>query len=137
MAIRIAREDSFLRKGLSKIPNDENTERKKKSLSQTSKRCPGFTCAMPAMIQQQKLKQLFDTTKSEQAFEKQLTELMAMQNADGGLSWFKGGKTDDFISGYVLAGLGKMQQDKLLDPNFIKSEDGYPEFLSRLITLCR
>jgi hypothetical protein len=86
-----------------------------------------------SMIHQQKLIQLFDTARSKQAFEKQLTELMAMQNADGGLSWFKGGRTDDFISGYVLAGLGKMQQDKLLDLNFMPIKDGYPEFLSRLI----
>ena len=56
-----------------------------------------------------------------------------MQNSDGGLSWFKGGKTDNFISGYVLAGLGKMQQDKLLDPGVINLPDEYPEFLSRLI----
>ncbi len=134
MAIRIAREDSFLRKGLSKIPNDENIGKKEEEPEPDEQTMPWLHLRHASMIQQQKLKQLFDTTKSEQAFEKQLTELMAMQNADGGLSWFKGGSTDDFISGYVLAGLGKMQQDKLLDPNFIKSEDGYPEFLSRLIT---
>ena len=56
-----------------------------------------------------------------------------MQNTDGGLAWFKGGKTDDYISVYVLAGLGKMYQNKLLDPDLIELKDQFPEFLSRLI----
>jgi hypothetical protein len=135
MAVRIARVDSFLRKGITKIPNTENTGNKENNEPEPNEQTmPWLQLQHAGMIQQQKLKQLFDTTKSKQAFEKQLTELMTMQNADGGLSWFKGGRTDDFISVYVLAGLGKMQQDKLLDQNFIKLKDGYPEFLSRLIS---
>jgi hypothetical protein len=134
MAIRIAQEDSFLRQGLSKIPNDENIGNKVKDEPEPDEQTmPWLHLRQASMIQQQKLKQLFDTAKSKEAFEIQLTQLMAMQNRDSGLSWFKGGRTDDFISNYVLAGLGKMHQDDLLDPNFVKLEEGYPEFLSRLI----
>jgi alpha-2-macroglobulin len=133
-AIGIARADSFLRQGISKIPNAENTGNKGNNEPEPDEQTmPWLQLQNASMIQQQKLKQLFDTAKSEIAFEKYLTGLMAMQNTDGGLSWFKGGKTDNIISGYVLAGLGKMHQDKLLNENFIKSGDGYPEFLSRLI----
>ena len=135
MAIRIARLDSFLRLGISKIPNAENTGNKEKDEPEPDEQTmPWLQLLHASMIQQQKLKQLFDTTKSKQAFEKRLTELMAMQNKDGGLTWFNGGRTDDFISGYVLAGLGKMQQEKLLDLNFMPLKDGYSEFLSRLIS---
>ena len=99
MAIRIARVDSFLRQGISKIPNTEDTGNKEKDEPEPDEQTmPWLQLRHASMIQQQKLKQLFDTTRSRQAFEKELTELMAMQNADGGLSWFKGGRTDDFIS---------------------------------------
>jgi hypothetical protein len=134
MAIRIAGVDSFLQQSISKISGAENNAYKENDDPEPDEQTmPWLQLNHVSKIQQQKLKQLFDTAKSEQAFEKQLTELIAMQNADGGLSWFKGGKTNDFISSYVLAGLGKMHEDKLLDKNIIKLKDGYPEFLSRLI----
>ncbi len=135
MAVRIACVDSFVQKEITKIPDAENIANIGKDEAEPDEQTmPWLQLRHASMIQQQRLKQLFDTTKSKQAFEKQLTELMAMQNADGGLSWFKGGRTNEFISSYVLAGLGKMKQDNLIDPNFIKTKDDYPEFLSRLIT---
>ncbi|HSZ32709.1 MAG TPA: alpha-2-macroglobulin family protein, partial [Puia sp.] len=133
-AIQIAAKDSLLRRDISKIPVVENSgANEKDGTEQDEQTMPWLQLNHAAMIQQQKMRLLFDTTKSKLAFEKQLKELMAMQNSDGGLSWFKGGRTDDFISGYVLAGLGKMQQDKLLEPSVIKLPDDYHEFLSRLI----
>jgi hypothetical protein len=135
MAIRIARVDSFLRQRISEISGAENDVHKENNDPEPDEQTmPWLQLNHISKIQQQKLKQLFDTAKSEQAFEKQLTELIAMQNADGGLSWFKGGKTNDFISSYVLAGLGKMNQQKLLTRNLIKLKDNFPEFLSRLIS---
>jgi alpha-2-macroglobulin len=134
MAIRIAGKDSLLRQDISKIPNMENTGADGTDGTEPNEQTmPWLQLNHAAVIQQQKMRQLFDTTKSKLAFEKQLKELMAMQNADGGLSWFKGGRTNNFISGYVLAGLGKMQQDKLLETGVIKLPDEYPDFLSRLI----
>lgn len=134
MAIRLARVDSFFRQNISKISGAENNAHKENSDPEPDEQTmPWLQLNHASMIQQQKVKQLFDTARSKQAFEKQLTELMTMQNATGGLSWFKGGRTDNFITGYVLAGLGKMHEDKLLDKNIVKLKDGYPEFLSRLI----
>ncbi len=133
-AIRIAGKDSLLRRDISKIPVVENTATSETDGTEPNEQTmPWLQLSHAAVIQQQKMRLLFDTKKSKLAFEKQIKELMAMQNSDDGLSWFKGGKTDNFISGYVLAGLGKMQQDKLLDPGVINLPDEYPEFLSRLI----
>ncbi len=133
-AIRIAERDSLLRRDISKIPVAANTAASESDGTEPDEQTmPWLQLSHAAVIQQQKMRLLFDTKKSKLAFEKQIKELMAMQNSDGGLSWFKGGKTDNFISGYVLAGLGKMQQDKLLDPGVIKLPDEYLEFLSRLI----
>jgi alpha-2-macroglobulin len=134
LAVRIARMDSFLRHGISTIPGAKNNGEKENSDPEPDEQTmPWLQLNHASMIQQQKLKQLFDTARSKQALEKQLTELMTIQNAGGGMSWFKGGRTDNFITAYVLAGLGKMHQDDLLDKNIIKLNDGYPEFLSRLI----
>ena len=133
-AIRIAGKDSLLRRDISKIPVVANTATNESDGTEPNEQTmPWLQLSHAAVIQQQKMRLLFDTTKSKLAFEKQIKELMAMQNSDGGLSWFKGGKTDNFISGYVLAGLGKMQQDKLLEPDVINLPDDYPDFLSRLI----
>ncbi len=125
---------SMLRQDISRIPNVERIGKKAKEEPEPDEQMmPWLQLSHASLIQQQNLRQLFDTAKSKEAFEKQLTELLAMQKADGGLSWFKGGNTDDVISAYVLAGLGKMYQDQQLDTDWTKSIGGYPDFLSRLI----
>ncbi len=133
MAVQISRRDSLLQKGLSKIQVPEKTEPNYKDEPEPDEQTmPWLQLRHASRIQEQKLKQLFDTTKSKLALETDLTELMGMQNSDGGLSWFKGGRTDNFISAYVLAGLGKMHQDKLLGQDFLTVNERYSSFLSNL-----
>ena len=135
MAVRIARRDSLLLPEISKIPEAENSGQKEKDEPAPDEQTmPWLQFRHATRIQQQKLRRLFDTAQSKKSFEKELEELMGMQKEDGGMSWFKGGKTDDFISAYVLAGLGKMQQDHLLDPDLATLKTDYFDFLKRLIS---
>ena len=64
-------------------------------------------------IHQQQLLKIFDTLKSISMVEKYLNDLISLQNADGGISWFSGGKSNYFISCYLLEGFGKLKKDSL------------------------
>lgn len=64
--------------------------------------------------QQQQLNKLLDTMYSWQKTDEYTASLKGLQNPDGGMSWFKGGKSSDYISCYLLAGLGKIRRDSLL-----------------------
>ncbi len=64
-------------------------------------------------IHQQQLLKIFDTLKSKGMVEKYLTDLIALQNADGGISWFSGGKSNYYISCYLLEGFGRLKKDSL------------------------
>ena len=58
-------------------------------------------------------KQLFkilDTTASKNNIGKYLERLYKLQQPDGGLAWFEGGKSNEYISAYVLAGFGHLKQ---------------------------
>jgi alpha-2-macroglobulin len=66
------------------------------------------------IIQQSRLSKLLDTFDSNRQIRKYLNELKDMQDSDGGITWFKGGKSNAYISAYILAGFGKLRKDRLL-----------------------
>jgi alpha-2-macroglobulin len=84
--------------------------------------------------QQQQLAKLFDTLVSLPAMQKFFDELMQLQNDDGGITWFPGGKSNDYISVYILSGFGKLLDDGLPLPK--ERTTKYLEFINDLINYC-
>ena len=81
---------------------------------------PWLSLGTQAETQQQQLFKILDTATSKNSIEKYLERLYKLQQPDGGLTWFEGGKSNEYISAYVLAGFGRLKQQgwKLgLDPN--------------------
>ena len=72
-------------------------------------------------IQQSRLSRLFDTVKSASMIYQYRNQVVPMQNADGGISWFKGGKSSVYISNYIMAGFGQVMQQQL--PLFSGEQD--------------
>lgn len=82
-------------------------------------------------LQQKQLAALFDTVRTKTVIEKHMMQLLSLQNKDGGLSWFKGGNSDPYISAYVLAGFGKLLNNAIYT-NFVKAQKTQ-EFIVRLV----
>jgi alpha-2-macroglobulin len=64
-------------------------------------------------LQQRQLIKLLDSALAWGMVKKYFAELRQMQNGDGGVSWFMDGASSNYISTYLLAGLGKMRKDVL------------------------
>jgi TonB-dependent SusC/RagA subfamily outer membrane receptor len=60
--------------------------------------------------QQKQLFHLLDTSVNKININKHLERLYKLQQPDGGLTWFEGGKGNPYISAYVLAGFGQLKQ---------------------------
>ncbi|HEX6426653.1 MAG TPA: alpha-2-macroglobulin family protein, partial [Niastella sp.] len=92
---------------------------------------PWLQLSSQTALQQKKLFQLFDTVRTRKVIEGYLNKLYSLQNNDGGLSWFEGGKSNPYISAYVLAGFGKLteQSGNLV---FLK-EERTRNFMGKLI----
>ena len=82
-------------------------------------------------LQQKQLFDLLDTSKTKTVIEGLLQKLYKFQNTDGGLTWFNGGKSNFYISSYVLRGLGMMQKEGLISFNPVM--DPYNKFIQNLI----
>jgi alpha-2-macroglobulin len=86
-------------------------------------------------LQQQKLHLLMDTSRAWEKVDEYLTLIKTMQHSDGGITWFKGGPSSEYISSYILAGFGKMIHDQLpLEKNPL--EKRVSEFISKLVGYC-
>ncbi len=87
------------------------------------------------ILQQQRLARVMDTARAWEKIDEYLVLLKTMQNADGGISWFKGAPSSEYISNYILAGFGKMAHDKLpIERNAVGSR--LPEFINKLTAFC-
>ena len=84
---------------------------------------------------QRQLFALLDTLSGNRKIRDYLDVLHGNQQTDGGLSWFKGGRTDPYISLYLLAGLGKMKRDSLwlTERPGSTSDHKFIEIVSRLV----
>lgn len=80
---------------------------------------------------QKEMYRLLDTTQSKANIDKHLRRLYSLQRTDGALSWFEGGKNNDHISAYVLAGFGQLKQMKwVADRSIIYQQQA---FIDRLV----
>ena len=53
---------------------------------------------------------LFDLDRLSGQLESTLSKFSGMQSADGGISWFKGGPDDRYITQYILTGIGHLKK---------------------------
>ena len=70
---------------------------------------PWLSLGSQVVTQQQQLFKVLDTIASKNSIEKYLERLYKLQQPDGGLTWFEGGKSNEYISAYVLAGFGRLK----------------------------
>jgi alpha-2-macroglobulin len=137
LAIRIARKDStaltLSRQKVSRVsPATSATTPAAKDQPglPDEQSMPWLHLANQAANQQAALNKLLDTMRGHLQIEKYFTDLRQMQNSDGGVCWFKGGRSDLFISEYLLAGFGKMKKDSLPLPS------DADHFIAGLIAYC-
>nr|WP_084407054.1 MG2 domain-containing protein [Pedobacter panaciterrae] len=96
---------------------------------------PWLTLANRTTKQQKQLYQVLDTISNRSIIFGHLEKLYTMQNSYGALPWFEGGRSNNWISNYVLRGFGKLDQQgwKSNDPqrhsNFIKRLIAYTDSL--------
>lgn len=78
---------------------------------------------------------LLDTLAGDKKISDYIDVLLGNQQADGGLSWFKDGNTDPYISSYVLAGLGKLKRDgvQLVDRPGSMLDNKYTKLVNALV----
>src|SRR6185295_17010934 len=84
---------------------------------------------------QRQLFELLDTSRAEAKIRHYLEKLYKLQNSDGGMAWFEGGNSNTYISNYVLAGFGRLKNNKLLVPEKI-FDNRYMTFVEKLATYC-
>lgn len=82
-------------------------------------------------VQQRQLLALLDTTKTKAQIDKYLQKIYELQNADGGMPWFTGGKSNAYISSYLLAGFGKLNAG-----SWKRSDNNYLDFIRKLNDFC-
>jgi len=71
---------------------------------------PWLSISNQAAHQQKQLFHLLDTSVTKAGINQHLDKLYKLQQLDGGLTWFEGGKSNAYISAYVLAGFGQLKQ---------------------------
>lgn len=64
----------------------------------------------------EKLFTLLDTTRCIAETDKLIQKLRDMQNKDGGMPWFNGGNSDEYISAYLLQSFAMAESAHLLEP---------------------
>lgn len=120
-----------------KVVEKENTGKEKLPGELSSETMPWLDLADHTSSMQQKLFNLLDTSRSKPVIDELLAKLHKMQNSDGGLSWFPGGKNNFYISCYVLRSFGKLAKDDQLvtedlysakQKNFIKKLVEYADW---------
>ncbi|WCT11042.1 MG2 domain-containing protein [Mucilaginibacter jinjuensis] len=81
--------------------------------------------------QQKQLFHLLDTSLTKTGIEQHLDKLYKLQQADGGITWFEGGKSNAYISAYVLAGFGQLKQMGWVAASRRSAQQ--TEFINRLV----
>lgn len=85
---------------------EKNEELKNIILSET----PWFNDAQTDEAKKARLALLFDLEKMKESEQTAFEKLSSQQMASGGFPWFQGGSENEFITRYILAGLGKLKQ---------------------------
>lgn len=82
-------------------------------------------------IQQRQLLALLDTVRTKAQINKYLEKVYELQNPDGGMPWFTGGKSNAYISSYLLAGFGKLNTG-----SWKRGDNTYLNFIKKLVNFC-
>jgi hypothetical protein len=85
---------------------EKNQELKSALLEET----PWVLEAKNETEQRKRIGELFDTYKLSKELDATVRKLKDMQLPEGGFPWFKGMRSDRFITQYIIAGLGRLQQ---------------------------
>lgn len=112
-ALRLMQKDTLAQKmyaDASKVAGREKSKDTQFPDEMPSEAMPWLNIGMQTSTQQQELLKILDTLASKAAIQKHLERLYKLQQYDGGLAWFDGGKSNDYISAYVLAGFGRLKQ---------------------------
>ncbi|HHB95209.1 MAG TPA: alpha-2-macroglobulin, partial [Campylobacterales bacterium] len=96
--------ESWRAKGSLKSQLSTNQELKSVMLEET----PWLITAQSEEQQQKNIALLFDLDKLATKQKETLNRLFQNQNSDGGWSWFSGGKSNWYITQYILEGFGKL-----------------------------
>jgi uncharacterized protein YfaS (alpha-2-macroglobulin family) len=71
---------------------------------------PWLNLSNQVKVQQKALVNLLDPAKTKINISKHLERLYGLQQSDGGITWFDGGKSNAYMSAYILAGFAQLQQ---------------------------
>ncbi len=135
IAIKIIQKDTAAQQTMKRLEFQGSESSSPASLPEeiSEQTMPWLQLNHQTQIQQQQLLKIFDTLKSKSMVEKYLNDLVALQNSDGGISWFSGGKSDHYISCYLLEGFGKLKNDSLSFFQNQKNTASFKHFLPSLI----
>jgi len=97
---------------------EQNEEQKQILISET----PWLRDAQSDAEKKKRLGLLFDLEKLASEEKIILKKLKQMQLPSGGFPWFSGGKANEYITRYIVAGFGHLQQLGVTDPSSKKNE---------------
>lgn len=97
---------------------------------------PWLQLEFSAAQHQRQLYSILDTLAGKEKINDFFELIKKNQQTDGGLSWFEGGKSDPYISLYLLAAAGKMKADSLPFLNDQPGRNGFSFFIQKLIGYC-
>ncbi len=127
-AIKIMRTDTAARQSYAMASATAEVQNNKLPEEINEQTMPWMNLLNKTADQQRRLFLILDTVRSKEAIENYLEKLYTLQKPDGGLSWFPGGKSNQYISNYVLAGFGKLAMSN--------QSSKYEKFIKELLKYC-
>ena len=115
-AVQLMQRDTFAQRSYQKAIATVNTPQKEQAIPEdlAEESMPWLYLNNETTNQQKQLFGLLDTARTKAKIAERLGKLVKLQQPDGGLAWFEGGKSNEYISAYVLAGFGQLRQDMQL-----------------------
>jgi len=105
--------DSWKANGKLSPKLDQNEELKQILIAET----PWLRDAQSNAEKKKRLGLLFDIEKLASDEKSILKKLKQMQLSSGGFPWFSGGRENEYITRYIVAGFGHLQQLSVIDPS--------------------
>lgn len=138
MAAYLLRTDSLARKMFGEETGKTEQPGNKQSLpgELSEQTMPWLQLNNQTAKQQTGLRNLFDTLSGNRKMGQYINELKNQQNADGGIPWFKGGESNEYISAYILAGFGEIKNKMGLSFTGTTGQQLYNQFLPALVRYC-
>jgi len=115
LALKIMRTDSNARQTMAHIQALQVSAKNPQALPDelSEQTMPWLQLNHQSQIHQRQLLKLFDTLQAKTFIEKYLEDISSLQNQDGGITWFKGGNSNYYISCYLVEGMGKLKNDSI------------------------